>query len=149
MFGKKSLKGIVAVTALAISAASVAHAGVSCPSADDVKKADRALNTVIRQSQRAFFVLSAQPSINSSGMGWIVATQASGSGFDDAFNKGQESVRSVIAAAMDTPIEQQGVLICPYLTTSGGMNVMAVAPQQQGLVFNPTMLNMDKIKLKN
>ena len=64
----KSLKGIVALSVVALGTATAAYAGVKCPSADEVKKADRSLNTVMRQSQRGFFVLSAQPAVNSSGL---------------------------------------------------------------------------------
>lgn len=146
MFNKTNIKGIVAATILALGATSAAYANVSCPSAEDVKNADRALDTVMRQSEHGFFVLSARPSIQASGLGWMVATQSRADGFDAAYRAGQESVKSVMSGMMDQPIEQQGVYICPYITSSGGMNVMAVAQAQQGLVFNPAMLDMKNLR---
>lgn len=143
---KNMLKGTVVALIAASSLVTVAYASVKCPSVADVKGADRALNAVIRQSQKTYFVLSAQPAINSSDLGWMVAAQASGSGFDAAYTSGVNDVKSVAAAAMDTAMEQQGMYICAYLTKSGAMSVMAVAQQQQGLVFNPALLNMDAIK---
>ena len=125
----------------------VAHAaGVACPDAEDVKGSYKALNTVIRQSQKNYFVLTAQPSLNASDLNWIVLSQASSTGFDAAYTSGQNDVKSVAMAAMETAIEQQGVYICAYFTGSGTMNVMAVAMQQQGLVFNPGVLKLDNLK---
>ena len=103
----------------------------------------------MRQSEKRFFVLTAQPAIQASDLGWIVVTQASGNSFDPAFTAGQNDVKSVTMAAMESAMEQQGAYICAYFTASGSMSVMAVAPQQQGLTFNPAMLHLDTLKLKN
>ena len=142
-----NVKGIMAAVIAASTMMTTVHAaGVSCPTAADVKDSSKALNAVIRQSQKSFFVLSAQPAITSSDLGWIVLTQSSSTGFDAAFNTGTNDVKSVTLAAMDKPIEQQGMYICAYFTATGGMNVMAVAPQQTGLIFNPAKLNLETIK---
>lgn len=148
---QKKLKGTIAALVVASTMVTAAHAtGVKCPSVADIKGADRALNAVIRQSQKTFFVLSAQPAINASNLGWIVAAQASANGFDAAYTSGVNDVKSVSVAAMDTAMEQQGMYICAYITSAGGMTVMAIAPQQQqGLTFNPGMLDLDALKIKN
>lgn len=145
MSKKRTIKGLVAASLVTFGMVTAAHATVSCPTTSDVKGAVKALNTVMRQSERGFFVLTAQPAINSSNLGWMVATQEKANGFDAAFNGGQNSVNSVIAAVTDKPIEQQGVYLCAYMTTSG-MNVMALAPQQQGMTFKPSMFNLDAVK---
>ncbi len=142
-----NVKGMIAAVIAASTMMTTVHAaGVSCPTAAEVKDSSRALNAVIRQSQKTFFVLSAQPAITSSDLGWIVLTQASANGFDAAFTAGTNDVKAVTLAAMDKPIEQQGMYICAYFTSTGGMNVMAVAPQQTGLIFNPAKLNLEAIK---
>ncbi len=149
MVVKSILKGTIAAVIAATSLVSVAYASdVACPSVEQVTGADRALNAVIRQSQKTFFVLSAQPAIQESDLGWMVVAQASASGYDAAHNSAQNDVKSVMFAAMDTAMEQQGMYICAYLTKSGAMSVMTVAQQQSGLVFNPGMLKMDAIKAK-
>ena len=146
---QKKIQGTIAALIVASSMVTAAYAtGVACPTVADVKGADRALNTVMRQSQKNFFVLTAQPAINASDLGWLVLTQTSASGFDAAFTSGQNDVKSVTMAAMETAMEQQGVYICAYFTGSGGMNVMALAPQQQGLTFNPAVLNLQNLKIK-
>lgn len=141
-----NVKGMIAAVIAASTMMTTAHAAVSCPTAAEVKDSSRALNAVIRQSQKTFFVLSAQPAISSSDLGWMVLTQANATGFDAAYTAGTNDVKAVTLAAMDKPIEQQGMYICAYFTSTGGMNVMAVAQQQQGLIFNPAKLNLDAIK---
>jgi hypothetical protein len=145
---KTSLKGLVAASVVALGMAAPAHAAVTCPDASEIKGSVRALNAVIRQSEKNFFVLTAQPAVNSSNLGWIVVTQSSGNGFDAAFANGGNSVKSVISAATEEAIEQQNMYICAYFTSSGGMNVMAIAPQQQRISFTPEMFNLDLFKKK-
>lgn len=150
MLVKNSMKAMIAALVAASSMMTAANAaGVACPTAEAVKGADRALNAVIRQSQKTYFVLTAQPAIEASDMGWIVAAQASASGFDAAYTSAVTDVKSVVAPAMETAIEQQGVYLCAYFTSGGKMSVLAAAPQQQGFVFNPGVLNLDGLKAKN
>lgn len=147
---KKNVKQIIAACVMATSMVTAAQAAdVACPGADAIKGSVRALNTVMRQSETGFFVLTAQPALNESGHSWIVLSQTKGKGFDAAFANGQSDVKSVTAAAMQNAVEMQGALICAYFTTSGGMGVMAVSPQQQGITFNPTLLKLDTLKIKN
>lgn len=147
---KKNVKQIIAAVVLTTGLVSAAQAGdVACPSADAIKGSARALNTVMRQSETGYFVLTAQPALNESGHSWIVLSQTKGSGFDAAFANGQGDVKTVAAAAMPNAVEMQGALICAYYTTSGGMGVMAVSPQQQGITFNPDLLNLDTLKIKS
>ena len=144
----KILHGIIATSLMTICMATSAYANVSCPSAKDVKSASDALNTVMRQSEKSYFVLTAQPAINSSDLDWLVATSNSANGFDAAFANGQKSVSSTISAVTDEPIEQGGFYLCAYLS-SGGMNVMTVAQVPQGgFTFKPSMFNMDLFKQK-
>jgi hypothetical protein len=144
----KTLKGLVAASLMTLGMLNAAHAGVACPEASEVKGAVKALNAVIRMNEKTYFVLSAQPAINASDLGWIVAAQASAAGFDAAHSAGSTSVKNVISAMTPEAIEQGGAYLCAYLTSSGGMPVMALAPQQQGFIFNPGMLNLDAIKAK-
>ncbi len=150
MIVSNSIKGMIAALITTSCLITTANAGddVSCPSVDQIKGASRALNAVIRQSQKSYFVLSAQPAINSSGLSWMIVTQASSAGFDAAFSSGTSDVKSVSMAMMEQPVEQQGMYICPYITEAGSMSVMAIAQQQQGLTFNPALINLDAIKAK-
>ena len=143
----KIMKGILAATIMTASmATTVQAADVSCPSASDVQGTSRALNTVMRQSKSSYFVFTAQPALNTSGLNWMVLSMASGNGFDAAYTSAANDVKAVAMAANEEPIEQQGVYICAYFTSAGGMSVMAVAQQQQGLTFNPSMLKLDAIR---
>lgn len=146
---KKIVKGSVAALVVASSLVSAAYAeDVKCPTVDQVKGASKALNGVIRQGQKTYFVLSAQPAVRSSNLGWIVLSMASAAGFDEAYATGTNNVKSTSMAMSETAEEQQGVYICAYMSSAGGM-VAAMAPQQQGLVFNPAVLNLDVLKAKN
>lgn len=143
------LKKAIALSILASSIMTVAYAeDVKCPSAADIKGANKALNGVIRQSEEGFFVLSAQPAVNASDYSWVVMAQVKASSFDPAYKSGVNEVKSVMMPAMENAIEMQGMYVCPYLTGSGGMTVMAAAQQQQGIIFNPAKLNLDAIKLR-
>lgn len=147
---KKIVKGSIAALMVASSMVTAAYAAdVKCPTADEMKGSYRALNAVIRQGAKTYFVLSAQPALQSSGLGWIVLSMASSTGFDAAFTSGTNDVKAVKMALNENAQEQQGMYICGYMTASGGMNVAAIAPQQQGLVFNPSVLNLDVLKAKN
>lgn len=147
---KKIVKGSVAALVVASSLVSAAYAeGVKCPTADQVKGAYKALNAVVRQGQKTYFVLSAQPAIQSSNLGWVVLSMSSSTGFDAAYTAGTNDVKSVSMALNEDAQEQQGMYICAYMTGAGGMSVAAIAPQQQGLVFNPSVLNLDALKAKN
>ena len=147
---KKNVKQIIAACVMATSMVTAAQASdVACPSADAVKGSVRALNTVMRQSETGYFVLTAQPALNESGHSWIVLSQTNGSGFDAAFANGQGNVKTVLAAAMPNAVEMQGALICAYIT-SGSIrpSVMAVSPLQQGITFNPTLLKLDTLNIE-
>jgi len=145
---RKTLKGLVAASIMVLGSLTSAYAGVSCPQASEVKDASTELNAVIRMSEKGFFVLTAQPAIDASNLGWIVVSQASATGYDAAHNSGSTSVKSVVAPLTPEAIEQGGAYICAYVTSAGGINVMAVAQQQQGLIFNPSVINFDAIKEK-
>ena len=148
MMNKRSLSGIVAASIVTLGLTTSAFADVSCPSVSEVKKAVTALNTVMRQSERTYFVLSAQPAFNSSDLDWMIAAQASGNGFDAAYSNGQSAVKGVVAAATDTPIEQNGFLMCAYMSSTGGMNVMTIAQQKQKFSLTPSVLNFDLFNVK-
>src|SRR3990167_1761663 len=125
-------KAILATLMLTSGFTVVAQASdVSCPSTSDVKGAVKALNGVIRQSQKSYIVLTAQPAFSASGHEWLLMTQSQGNGFDDALRSGGNDVQSVMMPASPNAIEMQGVYVCPYVTSNGGMNVMAISPQQQ------------------
>ena len=141
----KFINAMIATSIMTVGVTTSAEAKVACPTKNEVTGAVTALNTVMRQSEKNYFVLTAQPAINSSNLDWLVITQASGNGFDAAFANGEKNVKSVMAAATDEPVEQQGFYICAYLSGSG-MNVMTVAPQQQKMNFNPAMINFDSFK---
>jgi hypothetical protein len=149
MISKKLMSKMVAATVLSLGMVTSALA-VTCPSANEITGASDSLNGVLRQSPKVYFVLSAGPALNSNDMDWMLVTQTSAKGFDAAYTTGQKSVESVVAGVNEDAVEQGGMLICGYLTTSGGMNVMAVAqaPQDDGLFFNPAKINMDAIKAK-
>ncbi len=147
MVSKKSIHGVIAASMITLSMVTSAYATISCPSTTDVKGAVSALNTVMRQSEKGYFVLTAQPAINASNLDWILVAQTSGNGFDAAYANGQNSVKSVIAAVSDEPMEQQGFYLCGYIS-SGGINVMTIAPQQQKITFNPALINLDVLKQK-
>lgn len=146
MISKKMIKGVIATAIMTMGAASAAHAGVPCPTASDIKGADKALNTVMRISRSTYFVLTGQPAVRASGMDWLVAAQESEKGFDASYDAAGGDLKAVVAPAMSDAMEQQGVYMCAYLTSNGGMNVMALAPQQQGLVFNPSKLNLKALQ---
>lgn len=141
MFSKK----LVVSAILAATMATSVYAGPSCPKAADVKGAYRALNTVMRQSEQSYFVLTGQPAFNQSGYDWILIAQAKGNSFDPAFSAGESDVRSVASSLSDEPVEMQGVFVCGYFTSSGGMNVMAIAPQQQDVTLNPAKLKLNEL----
>ncbi len=144
----KNIKGIIAALIATSCVMTTAFAAdVACPTAGDITAASGDLNAVIRQSSKSYFVLTAQPTVQASDLTWIVMTQASGNGFDAAFDAGTADVKAVVSAMSDTAIEQQGMYICAYFTSKGKMNVFAAAPQQSGM-FNPTLLNLNAIKLK-
>src|SRR3990167_11152812 len=142
---QRNVKATIAALITASTMITAAHADVTCPTAADVKGASKALNTVMRQSEKNFFVLTSQPAFNASDLSWLVLTQASANGFDAAYNSGVSDVKAVAMPAMETAIEQQGFYICAYFTANGGMNVMTVAQQQQGLTFDPSKLKLDKL----
>lgn len=146
MVSKKHINGIIATSIISLGMATTAHAGVPCPSVNSIKQAVGALNTVMRQSERSFFVLSAQPAINESNLDWILAAPVTSHGFDAAFASGQSSVKTVVAPVSDEAMEQQGFFICGYLSTSGSMGIMAIAPEQQKISFNPSIINLDIFK---
>ncbi len=139
------------LTASIISMGMITSAmAVTCPSASDITGTGDALNAVIRQTAKTYFVLSAGPALNASDLDWMVLSQTSAKGFDAAYANGKKSVESVLTNANEDAIEQGGMLICGYLTSSGGMNVMAVsqAPQDNRMFFNPAKINMDALKFK-
>lgn len=140
-FGFKSL-----VAASLISLTTSAYAGIACPDMDSVKAAADSLNAVIRVTPKMYFVLTAQPAVQASNLNWMVAAQSKATGFDAAYNAGQSSVNSVIALVTEEAIEQAGMYLCAYMTSSSGMNVIAAAPQQQGFAFNPATINLEKLK---
>lgn len=141
----KIIKGLLTASLLTVTAVTSAYASVACPSVSDVKGTVKALNVVMRQSERGFFVFTAQPAINASNLSWLILAQASAKGFDAAYASGQSAVGGVMAAATEEAIEQGGFYICPYMSSVGGLSVMAIAQQQQGLTFNPSVLNLDAI----
>jgi hypothetical protein len=142
-FGKK----ILAASIIASSMLTVAYADdVPCPSAATIKGTTQALNAVIRQSEDGFFVLTAQPAVNDSDLSWVVMAQIKAKSFDPAYTRGVSEVKAVTMPAMDTAIEMQGMYVCAYMTSSGGMSVMAAAQQQQGIIFNPAKLNLDALR---
>lgn len=145
MVSKKHINGIIATSLISLGMAATAHAGVTCPSVSSVKEAVGALNTVMRQSERNFFVLSAQPAINESNFDWILVAQVTSNGFDAAFASGQNSVKRVVTPISDEAMEQQGFYICGYFSASGSMSVMTIAPQQQKIIFNPAIINLDTL----
>lgn len=146
MVRNKSIKGIITAI-MTLCAVTSVYADVSCPSATDIKDGVRALNAVVRQSEKGFFVLTAQPAINASNLDWIIAAQTSANGFDAAFASGEKAVKTVMAPVTNTAIEQRGFFVCAYLSM-GGMNVMAMAPKQQSINFNPAVINFDAFKQK-
>jgi hypothetical protein len=148
---KKIVKGSVTALVVASSLVSAAYAdGVACPTAEEVSGASKALNAVIRQGQKTFFVLSAQPALQSSDLGWIILSMTSSKGFDEAYSTGASNVKSVSMSINETAEEQQGMYICTYMSAASTVGIVAaIAPQQQGLVFNPSKLNLDVLKAKS
>lgn len=142
----KSIKRVLAAMII-LSAATSVYADVTCPSAKNIKDAVTALNAVVRQSEKGYFVLTGQPAINVSNLDWVVASQESATGFDAAFASGEKSVKSVISPVTPSAIEQRGFYICAYLSM-GGMNVMAIAPKQQKIGINPALIDLDIFKQK-
>lgn len=131
-------------TLLSLGLATAAYAdGIPCPSADDVKGAADSLNAIIRVTPKMYFVLTAQPAVSSNGHDWMVAAQAKGTSFDPAYNLALTSVNNVISAVTEEAIEQGGMYLCAYMTSTNGMNVMAVTQQQQGFGFNPAKINLE------
>src|SRR3990167_9539284 len=84
-----------------------------------------------------YFVLTAQPAINVSNLDWMVLTQTQANSFDPAFTAAESDVKSVVMLATDKPVQTSGVYVCAYFTSSGTMNVLAVAPDQEGVTLNP------------
>lgn len=136
---KSVMKTLVAAGLLSATVVSTAYA-IPCPSASDVKGAVRALNGVIRQSPSSYIVLTAQPAISDANADWLLMSQAQGRDFDSGFADGERSVSSVISPVTPDAIEMQGMFVCAYMTSSGGMGVMAAAPQQQGVKLDPIKL---------
>ena len=139
---------IMVATILTSAFATVAHAEIACPGVAAVKDAVGSLNTVMRQSEdgRNFFVLGAQAAINESGLDWILVSQTQANSFDPAFANGQSNVKTVTMPLSDAPMEMNGVYVCGYLTSSGGMTVMTVAPKKEGTIINPITLKLDTVK---
>lgn len=148
MVCKKIVQSVMAACILSSSMATVAYAhDVACPKVSDVKGAAGDLNGVMRESAESpnYFVLTPQPAINTSGYDWLLIAQAQGSSFDPAFTSGQSDVKTVTMSASPTAMEMNGMFICGYFTSSGGMTVLTVAPEQQDAKLNPATLKLNKM----
>lgn len=121
-------RGFFTASILALSLSTAAFA-VDCPSATDIKATADSLNGMIRPSEKVYLVFSATPVIDASDLKWMIFTQNTSSDFDTAFNSGTTAVGGVIASANSTAVERGNAYLCAYFTSSGSMNVAAVAPK--------------------
>ncbi len=143
MVRNQIIKGLISASLIAMSISTSAFA-VTCPSAEDVKNTAEGLNALIRPMDGVYIAFGTTPLVDENSMQWMVITENKADDFDTAFSNGNASISGVIANANTTAVEKGGAYLCAYLTTSGGMNVEAVSPKEdgKGCAINPTKLDL-------
>lgn len=143
MVCNKIIKGLLAASIISLSLSSAAFA-VNCPAAEDVKNTADGLNALIRPMDGVYIAFGTTPLVDTNDMQWMVITENKAADFDTAYANGNASISGVIANANTTAVEKGGTYLCAYLTTSGGMNVEAVSPKNDGksCAINPYKMNL-------